>query len=667
MDNSVNQNDASDYTVVARRYRPRSFAELIGQDHIAQALDTAIESGRVGHAYLFTGARGVGKTSSARIFAKALNTSHDVDEAVAADIAQAVDAGEDMDVIEIDGASNRGIEEIRQLRANVSVRPSRARYKIYIIDEVHMLTNQAFNALLKTLEEPPPHVKFIFCTTDPDKLPITVLSRCQRFDFVPIKLDAIQARLKEICTAEGFTASDDALALLARRAAGSMRDSQSLLEQVMSFAVGEISVEQVQQLLGIADEGQLLAMAEALAASDALQAIGLFDLAARAGADAGQLGEQLLSYFRDLMAVGIGGGPELLKLANPAGHPKLKEVAERWGVQSILSAIQILDESLVRMRTSVSANALLEVALVQICQLSQLASIPALLDAVMGSGQRASAPPAQQIAKDPNGPTAASEKKNSDAKPDSNVVAASTASNPTPGAASTPSPASHDPASHAPARHSPEASAVAKPQAVSNGSQVREDVRQPAAAGPIDGGADTPSASTVVRMEAGQASASTKQDAASVASGVEASAAALQQWQTAIKSLNDMLADYAGLATAIVPKGSDHWEVVFPPGATRPREICEQAEKRSSLEQVVEQTLGRRVRLTFAVMQGELPRPTAKSQPSNNRVQKLREISDNPFVKKLCEIIDGEILRVDPPAQLQGPKAPQALSANQNS
>ena len=170
------------YVVVARRYRPRGFDQLVGQDHVARALRNAIETSRVGHAYLFTGARGVGKTSTARIFAKALNdpggstASPDPDS----DVAMAIDSGEDVDVIEIDGASNRGIDEIRSLRANVSIRPSRSRFKIYIIDEVHMLTGAAFNALLKTLEEPPEHVKFIFCTTDPEKIPITVLSRCQR-------------------------------------------------------------------------------------------------------------------------------------------------------------------------------------------------------------------------------------------------------------------------------------------------------------------------------------------------------------------------------------------------------------------------------------------------------------------------------------------------------
>src|SRR5579863_4924001 len=190
---------ASDYVVVARRYRPQSFAELVGQQHVAQALAGAIGSNRVGHAYLFTGARGVGKTSSARILAKALNcvngpTSTPCNQC---DICRSVSTGDDVDVLEIDGASNRGIDEMRQLRQNVNVRPSRARFKIYIIDEVHMLTKEAFNALLKTLEEPPEHVKFIFCTTEPEKVLITILSRCQRFDFSGIQLSSIAERLRQ--------------------------------------------------------------------------------------------------------------------------------------------------------------------------------------------------------------------------------------------------------------------------------------------------------------------------------------------------------------------------------------------------------------------------------------------------------------------------------------
>ncbi|MCA9212148.1 MAG: DNA polymerase III subunit gamma/tau, partial [Planctomycetales bacterium] len=225
-----NNRHSGEYVVVARRYRPQAFGDLIGQGMVAQALKNAISTDRVGHAYLFTGARGVGKTSTARILAKALNCSSGptTEPCGTCDICLQIASGDDVDVLEIDGASNRGIDEIRQLRSNVGIRPSRSRFKVYIIDEVHMLTKEAFNALLKTLEEPPEHVKFIFCTTEPGKIPITVLSRCQRFDFSPVDTDDIARRLKFIVESEGAKAEPEALELLARRAAGSMRDSQSL-------------------------------------------------------------------------------------------------------------------------------------------------------------------------------------------------------------------------------------------------------------------------------------------------------------------------------------------------------------------------------------------------------------------------------------------------------
>ena len=250
------------YVVVARRYRPQTFAELIGQEHVAQALSNAISTHRVGHAYLFTGARGVGKTSAARILAKALNCEKGPAPVPCnqCDICRSISTGEDVDVLEIDGASNRGIDEIRQLRQNVGVRPSRSRFKIYIIDEVHMLTREAFNALLKTLEEPPEHVKFIFCTTEPTKIPITILSRCQRFDFAGILTRSISERLRQIVAAEGVEADPDALEVLARRAAGSMRDSQSLLEQLLAFSPGRITVADVHGMLGTAGEERLASL-----------------------------------------------------------------------------------------------------------------------------------------------------------------------------------------------------------------------------------------------------------------------------------------------------------------------------------------------------------------------------------------------------------------------
>lgn len=371
------------YTVVARRYRPKTFAELVGQATVSQALLNAIESNRVGHAYLFTGARGVGKTSTARIFAKALNAAAETNGKFDpnSDISQAIDAGEDMDVLEIDGASNRGIDEIRQLRSNAAVRPSRSRYKIYIIDEVHMLTTQAFNALLKTLEEPPGHVKFIFCTTDPEKIPITVLSRCQRFDFPPVQTEQIFERLKFICKNEGTQADEAALRLIARRAAGSMRDSQSLLEQLLSFSGNRITVEVVHSMLGTADETRLASFASRLIERDAAGALKELNTAADEGVDVGQLAEQLLGYLRDMMTLTVGGSADLVRTANPNSVDQLKEWGKTWGTMTLLSALQMLDETIVKMRHSVQSRILLEIALVQICNLQDLQALSDLVKA----------------------------------------------------------------------------------------------------------------------------------------------------------------------------------------------------------------------------------------------------------------------------------------------
>src|SRR5947209_13165938 len=217
------------YTVLARRYRPQGFAQLVGQEHVARSLENALKSNRVAHAYLFTGARGVGKTSTARILAKALNCERGPTPTPCGvcDMCRGIASGEDVDVLEIDGASNNKVDEVRDLRSNVQYRPSRARFKIYIIDEVHMLTTSAFNALLKTLEEPPPHVKFIFATTEVQKIPATILSRCQRFDFAGISAAAIVEQLRDIAKREGIEVEEEALELTARRAGGSMRDAQS--------------------------------------------------------------------------------------------------------------------------------------------------------------------------------------------------------------------------------------------------------------------------------------------------------------------------------------------------------------------------------------------------------------------------------------------------------
>ena len=391
------QSTGHEYVVVARRYRPQNFTQLVGQNQVSQALGNAIATNRVGHAYLFTGARGVGKTSTARIFAKCLNC---VDGPTASpcgkcDICEGIAAGEDVDVLEIDGASNRGIDEIRQLRQNVNVRPSRARFKIYIIDEVHMLTTPAFNALLKTLEEPPEHVKFIFCTTEADKIPITVLSRCQRFDFAPIETKSILARLEEIAKSEGVEADPDALQILARRAAGSMRDSQSLLEQLLSFGGKKIGVEDVHAMLGTAKSSRLAGITQSIIRRDAATALGEVDAAVREGVDLGQFAEQLVGYFRDVMAAHVGCGEDLLLHSGPNERPQLVEFGGQLGIQTLLAVVQILDQSVTRMRHSTHTRTLLEIALVRICKLDDLDELSSILGQVRDGTLTASgaAPP----------------------------------------------------------------------------------------------------------------------------------------------------------------------------------------------------------------------------------------------------------------------------------
>jgi DNA polymerase-3 subunit gamma/tau len=386
------------YVVVARRYRPQTFDELIGQEHVARALSGAIAANRVGHAYLFAGARGVGKTSAARILAKALNCQQGPTPTPCnrCDMCQSISAGSDVDVLEIDGASNRGIDEIRQLRQNVGIRPSRARYKIYIIDEVHMLTREAFNALLKTLEEPPEHVKFIFCTTEPAKIPITILSRCQRFDFAGIDQQAIVARLAQIVAAEGVSAERDALALLARRAAGSMRDSQSLLEQLLAFGGEVITAADVHAMLGTAGEARLAALVDHLIERNPAAAIAELDAALADGVEVGQLVEQLLGYLRDVLVTGVGGSADTLLHTSPSEHEHVAAAGKQLGTETILAMMQILDHTLARLRYSTQARTLAEMALVRIANLENLDDLAELISELRGDA--------------PSGPRTASER-----------------------------------------------------------------------------------------------------------------------------------------------------------------------------------------------------------------------------------------------------------------
>ena len=372
----------AEYTVVARRYRPKQFAELIGQEHVAKALVNALQTGRVAHAYLFTGARGTGKTSAARILAKALNcvegpTGTPCDKC---ESCLAVAEGQDVDVVEIDGASNNKVDEARDLRQNVGFRPTRGRYKVYIIDEVHMLSTGAFNALLKTLEEPPAHVKFILATTEIQKIPITILSRCQRFDFAQVGPAKIFEQLKNIVRHEGLEAEDDALQTIARRANGSMRDSQSLLDQLLSSSPGKLTAEHVQSVLGSAGDERVAEIANAILSHDAAQALNLLSQALERGLQLGELTDQIIDYWRSLMLVACGGPGVAEHLpVTPSQRGRVLTHAKQTSLDTVLCGLDILTTAKSRMRGSAHLPVLLEMAVVRLARLEDMLSVSELL------------------------------------------------------------------------------------------------------------------------------------------------------------------------------------------------------------------------------------------------------------------------------------------------
>ena len=384
--------DPAAYQVVARRYRPQQFADLIGQEHVARGLAGAIDSGRVGHAYLFTGARGVGKTSAARIYAKALECTNrkSGEPCNLCERCQAISAGQDVDVIEIDAASNRGIDEIRQLRQNVAVRPANGNHKTYIIDEVHMLTREAFNALLKTLEEPPPHVKFVLCTTEPEKLPITILSRCQRFDFQSVDTVAIAQRLAQIVESEGLIVAPAALELIARRAAGSMRDSQSLLEQLFGIAAGDkknIEVEDVHAIIGTGKDEKVGELAQALINRDSPAALSALHECLTQGADAGGVLEQLLTALRNCLVASVGCGPETF-ISSTSFGVDFAELGKQAGTATMLAMLQIIDHSLARMRLSTHTTVLAEMAIIRLAALEDLDNLSEIISGIQPTEEK---------------------------------------------------------------------------------------------------------------------------------------------------------------------------------------------------------------------------------------------------------------------------------------
>jgi DNA polymerase-3 subunit gamma/tau len=348
-----------------RKWRPRSLSEVVGQNHVTQTLHNALKSSRIVHAYLFSGPRGTGKTSTARILAKAVNclTEEGNKPCNECQMCQAIDEGRAIDLIEIDAASNTGVDDIRDLRERIQFAPSEARHKFYIIDEVHMLSGSAFNALLKTLEEPPPHAILVLATTEPHKIPPTVLSRCQRFDFRPIPLEDMIGRLRHIATQEGLEVQDAALELIARQSTGSMRDAESLLDQLSSYGEGEITLEQVQAMLGTVSSQAVKELVNDLATRDMAAGIDHIGRAIADGADARQLNKELLEYMRGLLLIKTTSrGPSYV---TEEQRMEMVQQAKKFTLDRLLATIKIFSHVALDLRAASQPQLPLELAYVE--------------------------------------------------------------------------------------------------------------------------------------------------------------------------------------------------------------------------------------------------------------------------------------------------------------
>jgi DNA polymerase-3 subunit gamma/tau len=369
------------YVVLARKWRPQTFDDLVGQEHVSRTLANAIASNRVAHAFLFTGVRGVGKTTSARILAKALNCERGPTASPCLACAQCREIGEgsDLDVLEIDGATYTGIEKVRELQESLPYRPARDRFKIFIVDEVHMLSQAAWNAFLKTLEEPPPHVKFIFATTEVHKVPVTILSRCQRYDFKLIGMSEIGARLRHVLDEEKLRADDDAVRILAREAAGSMRDAMSLLDQVIAWAGDEgLTGDGVARVLGVAARTVLHELSGAVIAGEAARCLEIVGNLAHQGFSLAIVARDFLQHLRDLVAAKVGGDAARLGFTD-AELAEVRSLTTRAELDDLSRLYLGFSRAFDDIARSAQPRAALEMALVRLSRRPPLVPIDDLL------------------------------------------------------------------------------------------------------------------------------------------------------------------------------------------------------------------------------------------------------------------------------------------------
>ncbi len=379
------------YLVLARRWRPQTFEDVVGQEHITRTLQNAVRAGRISHAFLFIGSRGVGKTTSARILAKCLNcTSVDAptpEPCGACANCASIAAGSNIDVIEIDGASNNSVEDVRQIRENVRMVPSGSRYKVYVIDEVHQLSIAAFNALLKTLEEPPAHAVFILATTEAHKIPATIISRCQRFDFRRVGLDDLIGLLRKICDAEGVACSDEALHAIARAADGGVRDAESILDQLISYCDTEITFQDVFDVLGLVDWQVLHTLCEGLRQKDVAILLRIVDDVVGSGKDLSEFAQEILRYFRNLLVIKSGAPDELLALPELEVEV-MRQAAGGFTLTELIRLVEQFAELISGLESQLAQRTALEALLIRLARRSVDVSVDSVLEklAMLGEG-----------------------------------------------------------------------------------------------------------------------------------------------------------------------------------------------------------------------------------------------------------------------------------------
>jgi DNA polymerase-3 subunit gamma/tau len=623
------------YTVFARKYRPQTFDDVIGQEHITTTLKNAIEQDRLAHAYLFVGPRGTGKTSTARIMAKALNClkGPSVEPCGACDACVEIAAGTSLDVLEFDAASNTQVDKIREIIIdNVKYAPTRGKYKLYIVDEVHMLSNSSFNALLKTLEEPPAHVKFIFATTDVQKVPTTILSRCQRFDLKRIPALLIKNHLLGIAAKESIALSEAAAETLARGAEGGMRDAESMLDQLVAFCGNTIEEEDVLKIFGFSGRETVNALASALIAGDTPRALGLIHQQAEAGKDLGRLLGDLITHLRNLLVA--KADPEGIQAdLGEESLAALHDQGQQIDMTKLLGLIEQFAEAEARMKWAPNKKMHLEIAMIRAIQTLGQASLTEVIDAL--ADIREGRPVSKTTTPSPRPPAASAPRPATPAKSVAPAVENAPSPKPTQKAVEqAPVPA---PAAPKPEPPTPEAPKPPQPIPV-------VDAVPPAPEAP------EPASPTLTALAPPAAVAS----AATVASAEPASSPEpATLWRNLlgeVRRQRPLIAMWVESGALLELEG-ESLTVGFPTDQSLALEYCDQPNNRKLLESIASQLVGRKLKIRFLKREG-LVVEKVEVAPAAVEVTRdpLEEFKDDPLIRKALEIFKAEIQPVQTPA-----------------